>query len=119
MVADSLYANQVFLAVFLVVKHIFALVRLRSTTNLCEEPKPKAPGSRGAPCKHGATFKMKSPSRAPDRTETFHLGLQKIRLSAWHKLHFRKLSQLIGLALRVEFLKADDSLRYQYPMWLF
>lgn len=118
-VTDSLYANQVFLAVFLVVKHIFALVRLRSTANLCEEPKPKAPGSRGAPRKHGTIFKMKAPSREPDRTETFFLGLQKIRLSAWHKLHFRKLPQLIGLALRVEFLKADDSLRYQRPMWLF
>jgi hypothetical protein len=118
-VADSLYANKVFLAVFLVVKHTFALVRLRSTTNLCEEPKPKAPGSRGAPRKHGATFKMKSPSREPDRTETFLLGLQNIRLSAWHKLHFRKLPKLIGLVLRVEFLKADGSLRYQRPMWLF
>ena len=118
-VADSLYANQVFLAIFLAVRHIFALVRLRSTINLCEEPKPKPPGSRGAPCKHGITFKMKSPSREPDRTETFFLGLQKVRLSAWHKLHFRKLPQLIGLALRVEFLKADDSLRYKRPMWLF
>jgi hypothetical protein len=118
-VADSLYSNQVFLAVFLMVKHIFALVRLRSNTNLCEEPKPKPLGSRGAPRKHGTTFKMKSPSRAPDRTETFFLGLQKIRLSAWHKLHFRKLPKLVGLALRVEFLKADDSLRYQRPMWLF
>ena len=118
-VADSLYANKVFLAIFVALKHVFALVRLRSTTNLCEEPKPKAPGSRGAPRKHGATFKMKAPSREPDRTETFFLGFQKIRLSAWHKLHFRKLPKLIGLALRVEFLKADDTLRYQRPLWLF
>lgn len=118
-VADSLYANVVFLAVFLVVKNVIALVRLRSTANLYEEPKPKAPGSRGAPRKHGATFKMKAPAREPDRAETFFLGLQKIRLSAWHKLHFRKLPKLVGLALRVEFLKADGSLRYQRPMWLF
>jgi hypothetical protein len=118
-VADSLYANAVFLAVFLVVQNVIALVRLRSTANLYEEPKPKAPGSRGAPCKHGATFQMKAPAREPDRAETFLLGLQKIRLSAWHKLHFRKLSKLVGLALRVEFLKADGSLRYQRPMWLF
>ena len=118
-VADSLYANKVFLAVFLVVQHIFALVRLRSTTNLCAEPQPKAAGSRGAPRKHGPTFKLKAPAREPDQTETFFLGLQKIRLSAWHKLHFRKLPKLVGLALRVEFLKADGSLRYQRPMWLF
>jgi hypothetical protein len=118
-VADSLYANAVFLAVFLVVQNVIALVRLRSTANLCEEPKPKAPGSRGAPRKHGATFQMKAPAREPDRAETFFLGLQEIRLSAWHKLHFRKLPKLVGLALRVEFLKADGSLRYQRPMWLF
>jgi len=118
-VADSLYANKVFLAVFLVVQHIVALVRMRSNTNLREAPQPKPTGSRGAPCKHGATFKLKAPAREPDRTETFFLGLQHIRLSAWHKLHFRKLPQLVGLALRVEFLKADGSLRYQRPMWLF
>lgn len=118
-VADSLYANQVFLAVFLLVQNVFALVRLRSTMNLCEAPKPKKPGSRGAPCKHGANFKLKAPSREPDRTETFFLGLQKIRLSAWYQLHLRKLPQLVGLALRVEFLKADGTLRYQRPMWLF
>ena len=118
-VADSLYANKVFLAVFLVVQHVVALVRMRGNANLCEAPKPKPAGSRGAPRKHGATFKPKAPSREPDRTETFSLGLQQIRLSAWHKLHFRKLPQLVGLALRVEFLKADGSLRYQRPMWLF
>jgi len=118
-VADSLYANAVFLAVFLVVQSVFALVRLRRNITLREQPKPKPAGSRGAPCKHGAVFKMGAPSRQPDRTETFFLGLQKIRLSAWHKLHFRKLPKLIGLALQVEFLKADGSLRYQRPMWLF
>jgi len=116
---DSLYANQVFLAVFLLVKTVFALVRLRQNLNLYEQPDPKPAGSRGAPRKHGPTFKMGSPSRLPDRTETFFLGLQEIRLSAWHKLHLRKLPTLIGLALRVEFLKPDGSLRYQRPMWLF
>ena len=55
---------------------------------------------------------MSKPSRLPDRSETFFLGLQKICLSAWHKLHFRELPTLIGLALRVEFLKSA-------PMWLF
>ena len=118
-VADSLYANQVFLAVFLLVQNVFVLVRLRSTMNLCEVPKPKEPGSRGAPRKHGASFKLKAPSREPDGIETFFVGLQKIRLSAWHQLHLRKLPKLVGLALRVEFLKADDTLRYQRPMWLF
>ncbi len=118
-VADSLYANVVFLAVFLVVKSVEALVRLRRNLTLYEQPNSKPAGSRGAPAKHGAIFKMGTPSRKPDRTETFFLGLQEIRLNAWHKLHFRKLPKLIGLALQVEFLKPDGSLRYQRPMWLF
>jgi hypothetical protein len=118
-VADSLYGNTVFLAVFLVVRSVFALVRLRRNVTLYDEPKSKPAGSRGAPTKHGAVFKMGAPSREPDRKETFSLGLQKVRLNAWHKLHFRKLPNLVGLALQVEFLKPDGSLRYKRPMWLF
>jgi hypothetical protein len=118
-VADSLYANAVFLAVFETVKTVLALVRLRRNITLYEQPEPKPVGSRGAPRKHGPKFKMSNPSRQPDHSQTFFLGLQKIRLSAWHKLHFRKLPGLVGLALRVEFLKSDGSLRYQRPMWLF
>jgi hypothetical protein len=118
-VADSLYANVVFLAVFEIVKTVVGLIRLRGNLNLYEQPEPKPTGSRGAPRKHGPKFTMKSPSRPPNRSQTFFLGLQEIRLSAWHKLHFRKLPGLVGLALRVEFLKPDGSLRYQRPMWLF
>lgn len=118
-VADSLHANQVFLAVFLVVKTVAALVRLRQNVVLHEQPEPRSAGKRGAPPQHGAAFKMSKPSREPDRSETFSLGSQQIRLSAWHKLHFLKLPTLIGLVLRVEFLKPDGSLRYKRPMWLF
>lgn len=42
-----------------------------------------------------------------------------MRVSAWHNLHLRKLPQLPGLVLRVEFLKADDTPRYKTPMYLF
>jgi IS4 transposase len=118
-VADSLYANVVFLAVFKAAKTVFGLVRLRRNLNLYEQPETKQAGSRGAPRKHGPKFKTKNPSRSPDRTQTFFLGLQEIRLSAWHELHFRKLPGLVGLALQVEFLKPDGSLRYLRPMWLF
>jgi hypothetical protein len=118
-VGDSLYANQFFLGVFLTVKNIFGLVRLRQNLNLYEQPKPKLAGSRGAPRKHGPVFKMGKPSREPDRTESFQLGKQEVRLSAWHKLHLRKLPTLIGLVLRVEFLKSDGTPRYQRPLWLF
>jgi hypothetical protein len=118
-VGDSLYANQYFLGVFLTVKNIFALVRLRQNLNLYEQPEPKPAGSRGAPRKHGPVFKMSKPARDPDRMESFQLGKQQVRLSAWHKLHLRKLPALIGLALRVEFLKPDGTPRYQRPLWLF
>jgi len=118
-VADSLYANQVFLAVFLVVKTVIALVRLRQNLTLYEQPEPKPAGSRGAPRKHGPAFKMAHPGREPDQTTSFQFGRQVVRLAAWHKLHLRKLPTLVGLALRVEFLKPDGTLRYQRPMWLF
>lgn len=90
-VADSLYANQMFLAVFVVVQTVIALVRLRQNLTLYEQPLPKPAGSRGAPRKHGPAFKMARPGRAPDQTTSFQLGRQVVRLAAWHKLHLRKL----------------------------
>lgn len=68
MVADSLYGNDYFLSVFLAVTTVFALVRLRSSRVLYEEPPPHD-GKQGRPRKHGTKFKLKAPSRAPDRTE--------------------------------------------------
>jgi hypothetical protein len=126
-VADSLYGNHIFLAAFLVVKHAFALVRslapparagVRSTLVFYERPKPHPKGTQGAPAKHGAKFKLSKPSRAPDRAETFLLGEQTVTLQAWHGLHFKKLSALVGMVLRVEFLRPDGTPRYQRPMWL-
>lgn len=118
-VADSLYGNHYFLAVFLLVTTVFALVRLRHNLSLYEPPVAKPPGSRGAPRKHGPRFKLSAPPRSPDGQATFWLGWQEIRLTAWYGLHLRKLPTLVGLALRVEFLKNDGTPRYQRPMWLF
>jgi hypothetical protein len=118
-VGDSLYGNHIFLAVFLMVKHAFALVRLRSNLVFYERPKPHPKGKRGAPAKHGAKFKLSKPSRTPDRTETFLLGEQTVKLQAWQGLHFKKLSALVGMVLRVEFLRPDGTPRYKRPMWLF
>ena len=118
-VADSLYGNAVFLAVFLVVTTVAALVRLRHNIVLYEQPRPKAAGSKGAPRKHGPKFKLAQPGHSPDRQEEFTLLSQKVRLSAWHGLHFYKLPALVGMALRVEFLKDDGTPRYQRPLWLF
>jgi hypothetical protein len=82
-VADSLYGNVVFLAVFLVVKTVEALVRLRHNLTLYERPTPKAPGSKGAPRKHGAKFKLSNPTREPDRSESHPFQLFTLRLRAW------------------------------------
>lgn len=118
-VEDSLYGNQVFLAPFLLLKNTFALVRLRTTLVLYEQPKARPPKKKGAPCKHGPRFKLSSPPRLPDRTEIFQLRSQTVRLQAWQGVHFKKLSTLVGMLLRVEFLKADGQPRYRRPMWLF
>ena len=118
-VSDSLYGNHIFLAIFLVVKHAYALVRLRSNLVLYEHPKLHLKGAKGAPAKHGTKFKLSQPSRVPDRTETFLLGKQSVKLQAWQGLHFKKLSGLVGMVLRIEFLRPDGSPRYKRPMWLF
>ena len=48
-VADSLYANVVFLAVFVQTLTTVVLVRLRQNLNLVEAPEAKPAGSKGAP----------------------------------------------------------------------
>jgi hypothetical protein len=118
-VADSLYGNHRFLAIFLLVQNVFALVRLRSNLIFYGPPKPHPKGTPGAPAKHGPKFKLANPSRAPDRSEIFWLGEQTVTLRAWQGFHFKKLPTLVGLLLRVEFLRADGTPRYKRPMWLF
>lgn len=118
-VEDSLYGNPLFLAIFLEVKNAIALVRLRSNLVFYERPKPHVKGQKGAPAKHGAKFKLSQPSRTPDRAATFLLGEQTVQFAAWQGLHFKKLSALVGMVLRVEFLRADGTPRYKRPMWLF
>lgn len=117
-VADSLYGNHIFLAFFLLIQNTFALVRMRSNNVLYEQPRPHQPGKKGAPQKHGARFKLSSPSRPADCEEIFPFGSQTVRLQAWKGLHLKKLPKLIVMMLRVEFLKADGQPRYKQPMWL-
>jgi hypothetical protein len=52
-----------------------------------------------------------------DRSETLLLSSQTVALSAWHGLHLKKLPELVGVVLRVKFLRADGTPRYQRPMW--
>lgn len=118
-VGDSLYANQVFLAIFLVVKTVVALVRLRGNRVLYEEPPPRKPHQRGRPRKHGPKFKLASPSRAPDHEVCFKLGRQRVHAQMWYGLHFYALAALVGSVLRLEFLRDDGTPRYKRPLWLF
>jgi hypothetical protein len=114
-VADSLYANQVFLAGPGRQDHH----RPGPVTPELDpdDPYRNRPGAAGA-SKHGRPSSGSAVARQTGPS-SFQLGWQSIRLSAWHGLHLRQLPTLVGLALRVEFLKADGTLRYQRPMWLF
>lgn len=118
-VADSRYASHGFLSIFATVRHLFALVRLRNNQVLYERPVPKESGTRGAPRKHGARFKLAAPGRPPDRTAQWQVTGQAVQLQAWLGLHFKKLPTLVGLVLKVEFLKPDGTPRYRHPLWLF
>ena len=117
-VEDSLYGNQVFLAVFLLIQNTFALVRMRLSNVLYEKPEPRQPGQKGAPKKHGAKFKLSSPSRSADDEENFQFGSQTVGIKAWKGLHLKKLPKLVVMLLRVEFQKPDGQPRYKQPMWL-
>lgn len=118
-VADSLYANHLFLPIFETFKCAFVLVRLRGNAALWGKPKPHPKGTRGAPAKHGPKFKLSAPSRTPDKSDTLLLGTQTVILQAWHGLHFKKVPGLVGTVLKVEFLRSDGTPRYKRPMWLF
>lgn len=116
-VADSSYAKPKFLRAFIGLLNICVLVRLACNRVLYAAPPPKT-GGRGAPKTHGAKFQLKAPP-VPERQETLALGDFQVRLSGWYNLHFKFLPALVGMVLRVEFLRADGTPRYQRPLWLF
>jgi hypothetical protein len=118
-VADSLYGNHLFLRVFRKLRNTLALVRMRSNTAFWGPPKPRQKGDRGAPAKHGAKFKLSDPSRPADQQDTLQLKGQTVTLQAWENLHLKKLPDLVGMVLRVEFLRSDGTPRYKRPIWLF
>ena len=116
-VADSGYANGVFLAVFLLVKTVVALVRLRNNQVVYQAPGPyKGKGRRPV---HGPKFKLSAPHHRADREETTQLLGQTLRLQAWCNVHLYKLPALVGMVVCVEFLRPDGTRRYRYPLWLF
>ena len=68
--------------------------------------------------RHGAKFALKSPP-PPAQHRQITLGGTPAQLSAWTGLHFKALPRLVGLVVRVEFLKADGTPKYRRPLWLF
>jgi len=117
--ADSRYRDKLFLSAFANLDDTYALVRLQNNQKLSQEPEPKPEGSRGAPRKHGVDFQLTAIERPVDASEEFFLGQQKVRVRVWNKLHFKRLAEVKGSVVSVEFLKADDTPRYKRPIWLF
>lgn len=117
--ADSRYRDKYFLGAFAGLENTYALVRLQNNQKLSQEPQPKPEGSLGAPRKHGADFQLTAISQEVDASEEFLLGKQKVRVRVWNKLHFKRLAEVIGSVVCVEFLKEDGTLRYKRPIWLF
>ena len=124
-VADSGYANAVFLAAFIGLTGVFVLVRVANNRVFYGPPPPveldPTTGKRrkkGRPKVHGAKFRLAAPP-PPERQAVFPLGQVSVRVSAWGQLHFKTLPALVGTLLRVEFLKADGQPKYKRPLWLF
>lgn len=117
--ADSRYRDRHFLGIFAHLENTYALVRLQNNQKLSQAPVPKPKGSKGAPLKHGADFRLNAISRPPDASEEFCLGKQSVRIRAWHKLHFKRFATVAGTVLCIEFLKDDGTPRYKRPIWLF
>jgi len=93
------------------------LARLASNRVLDAAPRPPT-GKPGRPRKHGAKLALRQPG-PPDRQETARRFGQDVRISAWVSYHFLAVPNLVGLVVRVEFLRADGSPRYKRPLWLF
>jgi len=117
--ADSHYAKRTFLAVFVGLPNVFALVRL-ACNRVLYGPPPPVVGQRpkGRPRVHGDKFKLKAPPPA-ERQTTFPLGKATVRVSAWSGLHVKDLPALVGMVLRIEFLNAVGQPLYRRPLWLF
>ena len=115
---DSHYAHPRFLGAFVgLAPRVVVLARLACNRVLYGPPPPPT-GKPGRPRVHGAKLALRAPGE-PERQQTVRLLGQEVRLSVWYNQHLKKLPALVGLVLRVEFLKADGTRRYKRPLWLF
>ncbi len=116
-VADSGYANHLFLRAFVAMQGLCALVRLRSNQVLYEAGSVQQ--RRGRKRVHGDAFRLSAPSRPPDRQQELALPGGRVVLQAWHTLHFITLAQLPGVVMQVQWFRPDGQRRHQRPWWLF
>lgn len=120
-VSDSHYGNHFFLGGTCALRNLFELVRLRHNVALREAPLPKPSDcGPGRQRQHGPKFKLAQPRRTAERQEEFEiLPHQGVRAEAWLNLHMQSLSQVVGMAVRVVFLRSDGTPRHKYPLWMF
>jgi hypothetical protein len=117
-VVDSHFPVPSFLRAFVgMAPRVVVLARLAANRVLYAVPPPPT-GKRGRPRRHGAKLSLHHPG-PPERQETARLLGQTVRISAWTNYHLRKVPTLVGLVVRVEFLRADGTPRYKRPLWLF
>ena len=107
LVADSRYADQLFLGVFRRFRNTFALARVASNRVLHENPKPKPADKKNRPSKHGKSFHLNKTHRAA--------------LSAPKHLNWagRLYAYLCGRTCTSRNWLIDGTPRYKRPMWLF
>lgn len=95
------------------------LVRLRS--NLCLWGEPGAYSGKGCPRKHGDKFKLNEPTTWGKAASVFELDepkLQRVLVSLWKNLHFRKAATRPMSLIRVERLDVPGNQRVSKPLWL-
>ncbi|MEH2028739.1 MAG: hypothetical protein V7K67_03490 [Nostoc sp.] len=81
----------------------------------------QAYSGKGRPKKHGSKFKLNESTTWSDAESVLELDdpkLQRVRVSLWKNLHFRKAAARPMLLLRVERLDAQGNERVSKPLWL-
>ncbi len=90
---------------------------MRLSSNRCFYGEPIGYNGRGRPCLHGEKFKLNDEQtwRPEDqKIEVEHPKQGKLRIQAWHKLHFRQVSDEKLSLIQVQRLDSPQS----KPLWL-
>ena len=117
-VFDRHYGNGVFLKQTAGIQ-VDLLLRLAS--NRCVYGFPPAYSGRGAPRKHGHKFKLNAPESYPQASEQLEVEdekLGRVRVTRWHRFHFRNSAQRDMDILRIEILEPAGKRRTFKPLWL-